>query len=52
VIVPANQVFENAHAIGGDVTIEEGARVTQTAIAMGAMSSWQKTRVWMVMPMP
>ncbi|MBE9189781.1 hypothetical protein IQ230_05265 [Gloeocapsopsis crepidinum LEGE 06123] len=35
VIVPANQVIENAHAIGGDVTIEEGARVTQTAIAIG-----------------
>jgi hypothetical protein len=35
VIVPANQVFENAHAIGGDVTLEEGARVTQTAIAIG-----------------
>jgi hypothetical protein len=35
VIVPARQVVENAHAIGGDVTIEEGARVTQTAIAIG-----------------
>ncbi len=35
VIVPTNQVFENAHALGGDVTIEEGARVTQTAIAIG-----------------
>lgn len=35
VIVPANQVVENAHAIGGDVLIEEDARVTQTAIAIG-----------------
>lgn len=35
VIVPAEQVLENAHAIGGDVTIEEGARVTETAIAIG-----------------
>ncbi|MEC4814202.1 MAG: hypothetical protein SAK29_13140 [Scytonema sp. PMC 1069.18] len=34
VIVPPNQVVENAHAIGGDVTIQEGARVTQTAIAI------------------
>lgn len=35
VIVPANQVFENAFAIGGDVMIEREARVTQTAIAIG-----------------
>jgi hypothetical protein len=35
VIVPAKQVLDNAHAIGGDVTIEEEARVTQTAIAIG-----------------
>lgn len=35
VIVSAEQVLENAHAIGGDVTIEEGARVTETAIAIG-----------------
>lgn len=34
VIVPPNQVVENAHAIGGDVMIQEGARVTQTAIAI------------------
>ncbi|BAZ20072.1 hypothetical protein NIES4073_09460 [Kalymmatonema gypsitolerans NIES-4073] len=34
VIVPPNEVVENAHAIGGDVTIQEGARVTQTAIAI------------------
>jgi hypothetical protein len=35
VIVPAKKVLENALAIGGDITIEEGARVTQTAIAIG-----------------
>lgn len=35
VIVPSNQVVENALAIGGDVTIQEGTRVTQTAIAIG-----------------
>jgi len=29
-----NTVVDNAHAIGGDVTIEEGARVRQTAIAI------------------
>ena len=34
VIVPPGQVVENAHAIGGDVTIQERARVTQTAIAI------------------
>lgn len=34
VIIPPNQVVENAHAIGGDVTIQQGARVTQTAIAI------------------
>jgi hypothetical protein len=34
VIVPSKQVVENAHAIGGDVTIQEQARVTQTAIAI------------------
>jgi hypothetical protein len=34
VIVPPQQVVENAHAFGGDVTIGEGARVTQTAIAI------------------
>ncbi len=34
VIVPPQQIVENAHAIGGDVTIQEGARVTQTAIAI------------------
>ncbi|MBE9214140.1 hypothetical protein IQ247_15945 [Plectonema cf. radiosum LEGE 06105] len=32
--VTKNTVVENAHAIGGDVTIEEGARVRQTAIAI------------------
>ena len=32
--VAKNTVVDNAHAIGGDVTIEEGARVTQTAIAI------------------
>ncbi len=34
VTVAANKVVENAQAIGGDVTIEEGARVRQTAIAI------------------
>ena len=29
-----NTVVDNAHAIGGDVTVEEGARVRQTAIAI------------------
>ncbi|MGQ4650231.1 hypothetical protein [Lyngbya aestuarii] len=42
VIVPAEQVWENANAIGGDVTIEEGARVTQTAIAIGGDVILQK----------
>ncbi len=32
--IPKNTVVDNAHAIGGDVTIEEGARVRQTAIAI------------------
>ncbi|WP_414624716.1 hypothetical protein [Calothrix sp. CCY 0018] len=32
--VAKNTVVDNAHAIGGDVTIEEGARVRQTAIAI------------------
>ncbi|MBD2199536.1 MULTISPECIES: hypothetical protein [Calothrix] len=35
VIVPPGQVLENVNAIGGDVTLQEGARVTQTAIAIG-----------------
>lgn len=35
VIVPPGQVLENINAIGGDVTLQEGARVTQTAIAIG-----------------
>jgi hypothetical protein len=35
VVVPANQVWENALAVGGDVTIGAQARVTQTAIAIG-----------------
>jgi hypothetical protein len=34
VIVLPGQVVENAHAIGGDVTIQQRARVTQTAIAI------------------
>lgn len=34
VIIAPQQTVENAHAIGGDVTIGEGARVTQTAIAI------------------
>jgi hypothetical protein len=34
VTVAPKQKVENAHAIGGDVTIGEGARVTQTAIAV------------------
>ncbi len=34
VTIAPNQVVENAHAIGGDVTIQEGARVTETAIAI------------------
>lgn len=34
VAIPANQVVENAQAIGGDVTIGQGARVTKTAIAI------------------
>jgi hypothetical protein len=35
VTVPANQVVENAHAFGGNVTISPNARVTDTAIALG-----------------
>jgi hypothetical protein len=35
VTIPANQVVENAHAFGGNVTISPNARVTDTAIAMG-----------------
>jgi hypothetical protein len=35
VIVPANQVVENAHAFGGNVTISPNARVVDTAIAVG-----------------
>ncbi|MBF2063239.1 MAG: polymer-forming cytoskeletal protein [Calothrix sp. C42_A2020_038] len=34
VTIPPEQKVENAHAIGGDVTIGEGARVTKTAIAV------------------
>jgi hypothetical protein len=34
VAVAPRQTVENAHAIGGDVTIGEGARVTKTAIAI------------------
>lgn len=34
VTIAPKQKVENAHAIGGDVTISEGARVTQTAIAV------------------
>ncbi|MFQ4145712.1 hypothetical protein [Chlorogloeopsis sp. ULAP02] len=34
VIVAPKQTVENALAIGGMVTIQEGARVTQTAIAV------------------
>jgi hypothetical protein len=34
-IVPAGKVVDNVNAIGGDVTIERGARVTQTAVAIG-----------------
>ena len=42
VIVPPNQVVENAIAIGGDATIREGARVTQTAIAIGGDAILEK----------
>jgi hypothetical protein len=35
VIVPAGKTIDNATAIGGDVTIGNGARVTRTAIAVG-----------------
>ncbi|MEG3435663.1 hypothetical protein V0288_00900 [Pannus brasiliensis CCIBt3594] len=35
VIVPAGKVVDNARAIGGDVSIEKGARVRETAIAIG-----------------
>jgi hypothetical protein len=35
VIVPENQVVENAHAFGGSVTISPNARVLDTAIAFG-----------------
>jgi hypothetical protein len=35
VTVPANQVVENAHAFGGNVTISPNARVLDTAIALG-----------------
>ena len=35
VTVLANQVVENAQAIGGSVIIESNARVTQTATAIG-----------------
>jgi hypothetical protein len=35
VTVPANQVIENAHAFGGNVTISPNARVVDTAIAVG-----------------
>jgi UDP-3-O-[3-hydroxymyristoyl] glucosamine N-acyltransferase len=35
VTVPANQVVENAHAFGGNVTISPNARVVDTAIALG-----------------
>lgn len=35
VTVPANQVVENAHAIGGNVTVSPNARVVDTAIAVG-----------------
>ncbi|MBF2016916.1 MAG: hypothetical protein IGS23_17315 [Rivularia sp. T60_A2020_040] len=40
--VTKNTTVENAHAIGGDVTIEEGARVRQTAIAIGGDVILQK----------
>lgn len=46
VIVPPGQVVENAHAIGGDVTIQKGARVTKTAIAIdGDVILEENTRV-------
>ncbi|MCU0570239.1 MAG: hypothetical protein MUF49_27155 [Oculatellaceae cyanobacterium Prado106] len=35
VVIAPNQVVENANAVGGDVTIQRGARVTETAIAIG-----------------
>ncbi|MBD2081565.1 hypothetical protein [Leptolyngbya sp. FACHB-17] len=35
VTVLEKQVVENAHAIGGSVTVQPNARVTQTAIAIG-----------------
>ena len=37
-----NTVIDNAHAIGGDVTIEEGARVRQPAIAIDGNVILQK----------
>jgi hypothetical protein len=35
VVVPENQVVENAHAFGGNVTVSQNSRVTDTAIAFG-----------------
>jgi hypothetical protein len=35
VTVPENQVVENAHAVGGSVTISSNARVLDTVIAVG-----------------
>jgi hypothetical protein len=35
VVVPANQVVNNAAAIGGSVTISRGARVIDTAVSVG-----------------
>lgn len=33
--IASNQVVQNAHAIGGSVTVQPGGRVTETAIAIG-----------------
>jgi hypothetical protein len=35
VTVPENQIVENAHAFGGNVTVSPNARVTDTAMAFG-----------------
>lgn len=35
IIVPENQVVENAHALGGNVTVSSNAQVLDTAIAIG-----------------
>jgi len=42
VIVPENQVVENALAFGGDVTVSPNAKVLDTAIAFGGDVILQK----------